>query len=579
MSDQRSVFSIFKRVYAHLSVKRRHQMVLLGIMMIVTSFLEALSIGSMLPFLAALTAPEKIREIELFKPFLTYLGVSDVLGIQLTFTLLFISLIIFSTILRVLFFWLQTRLSMAIGLDFSVNVFERLLNQPYIEIVSKNSSEILAGAQKAKDLAGSFVLPSLTFASSIFTLSVVFGSLLAIEPKVAFIGILGFGGLYCIATIVTKRRLNINSSIYASEMGRVNKAVLEGIGGIRDVIIDGTQIVFSKFYSIALAKMQRAACSNAILSQLPRYIIEATAIILLSAASYLMINSGEDLLLIIPMLGVTAMCAQKLLPVLQQAYAAFVTIKGALDSVLDALDFLDNKPQPQNKSINNNILTFKSSIELKNILFRYPSDPKIILNGINLKINQGERLGIIGATGSGKSTLVDILMGLLKPTSGTIEVDSQILSNDNVKDWHSLISHVPQFIFLADGTITENIAFGAESHNIDMVRVYEAAEAAQLSETIKNLPNSYETFVGERGIRLSGGQRQRLGLARALYKRSNLLILDEATSALDSETEKMVINSIQKFGNEITIILITHRAASLKICSRIVELSKGELII
>jgi ATP-binding cassette subfamily B protein len=199
------------------------------------------------------------------------------------------------------------------------------------------------------------------------------------------------------------------------------------------------------------------------------------------------------------------------------------------------------------------------------------------LKGINLQINKGDRLGIIGETGSGKSTLVDVLMGLLKPTSGSIEVDGQILSNANIKEWHSLISHVPQFIFLIDGTIVDNIAFGVESHNIDMARVYEAVEAAQLSETIRNLPNGFETFVGERGVRLSGGQRQRLGLARALYKRSKLLILDEATSALDSETERMVINSIQKLGNEITIVLITHRKASLQLCSRIVELSNGQI--
>jgi ATP-binding cassette subfamily B protein len=323
--------------------------------------------------------------------------------------------------------------------------------------------------------------------------------------------------------------------------------------------------------------MQLAAGSNAILAQLPRFLIEAIGIMILSFGSYLMIISGGDLVLVIPILGVTAMCAQKLLPVLQQAYAAFVTIKGSTDSVLDALSMLDNKIPLQKGLSSSTFLSFESSIILKDIAFSYPSDTQIILQKISLKINKGDKLGIIGTTGSGKSTLVDILMGLLKPISGTIEVDGQVLSDSNIGEWHSFISHVPQFIFLADGTIIENIAFGIEPHNIDMMRVYEAVEASQLSETINNLPDRYETFVGERGIRLSGGQRQRLGIARALYKRSKLLILDEATSALDSKTEELVINSIQKLCNEVTIILITHRATSLSICSRIAELSNGEI--
>lgn len=571
----RSTIGLIRRIYGHLTVRRRRQLAILGMLMVVSSFVEAISISSILPFLAALATPERVREIDALKPILAYFEINDTSELRLAFTLLFIGLVLLSGTFRIVFFWLQTRLGMAIGIDFSVQVYEKTLYQPYGDLISRNSSEILAGAQKAKDLVGYIIQPTLTFISSIFMLVAVLSALFAIEPIVALSSILGFGALYIFATTASKRLLQTNSRTYATELGRVNKAIQEGIGGIRDVIIDGTQATYSRLYRAALTKMQYAAAGNAILAQSPRFVIEMLGMALLAGITFVLINRDVSFTAMIPTLGVIALGAQRLLPVLQQAYSAYVTIRGGVDSTMDALNLLDQTVSPAVLSERPNRLTFDKTIKVDNLNFSYQSASRMILKDINLEIKRGDRIGLIGATGSGKSTLVDLIMGLLSPTTGAIFIDGQKLCDDNIKDWHSCISHVPQSIFLADTTIAENIAFGVERHEIDMERVHDAAKIAKISQTIESFPEGYQTHVGERGIRLSGGQRQRIGIARAMYKRSRVLILDEATSALDGETESSVMSAIDEIGENVTMLLIAHRLSTLRSCDFLIELKNG----
>jgi len=573
----RSTISIVKRVYSYLTIRRRRQILILGIMIIFLSFVEAITIGSILPFLGALTTPENVREIGLLKPLLSYFDINDDSKLRLVFTVIFIGMVTLAGVFRVLYFWFQTRLSMAISIDFSVQVYKKTLYQPYGELISRNSSEILAGAQKAKDLVGYIIQPTLTFISSVFVLVAVLVTLFTIEPSVAISGLLGFGALYLFATTISKRLLQINSRTYAVELGRVNKAIQEGIGGIRDVIIDGTQMTFSKLHRAALTKLQSAEASNVILSQMPRYLIETLAIILLAVIAYFMMSQNGNFVTAIPVLGVLALGAQRLLPVLQQAYAAYTTIRGSFDSITDALNLLDQTVPPTVDSTPSRRLNFNKTLRVENLEFSYRVDSKLILKDINVEIKQGDRIGLIGATGSGKSTFVDIVMGLLKPTGGTVLIDGEKLSDGNIRDWHACVSHVPQAIFLADTTVAENIAFGIEPKNIDMGRVYDAARVAQISKTIEALPEGYHTFVGERGAKLSGGQRQRIGIARALYKRSKVLVLDEATSALDSKTESSVMGAIDSLGENVTVLLIAHRLSTLHNCDYIIELKDGSV--
>jgi ATP-binding cassette subfamily B protein len=276
-------------------------------------------------------------------------------------------------------------------------------------------------------------------------------------------------------------------------------------------------------------------------------------------------------------LGVLAFGAQRLLPVMQQAYASWSSIQGGKASLQDALDLLD---QPLPDHINNlsfQVLKFKKQIAIKQLSFRYGNTTPYILKELDFKISKGSRVGFIGSTGSGKSTLLDIIMGLLQPTEGFLEVDEELITKQNQRSWHSHIAHVPQAIFLSDGTIEENIAFGVPRHLIDRKRVLRSAEQAQISESIESWPNKYQTLVGERGVRLSGGQRQRIGIARALYKQADVIILDEATSALDNDTEEAVMKVINNLNPDLTIMIVAHRISTLRNCSQIIKLNNGRI--
>jgi|LauGreDrversion4_2_1035121.scaffolds.fasta_scaffold08657_3 ABC-type multidrug transport system fused ATPase/permease subunit len=571
-----STVELIGRAYACLSTRRRWQLATLTILMIITSFLEAVSIGSLLPFLVALTSSERINAIVGKLHTIIHINIEES-QLRLFFTCVFVSAMIMAGLMRTLYFWLQTRLSVGISIDFSAQVYERTLHQPYEEIVRRNSSEVLAGAHKARDLVGYLIQPTLTLMNSIILLCSVLTALIIVDPILALSMTAGFATLYLGAMTITKQLLRINSVTYARELGRVNKVIQEGLGGIRDVIIDGTQATFSGLYKNALSKMQISTANNMLATQIPRYIIETLGVVILASLTFLLVSINDSLIEIIPVLGVAALGAQRLLPVLQQAYAAYTTILGTFHSACDALDLLE-QPVPLLKVLDrSNQLAFKYSLSVDGLYFRYCPESSYVLNNVNLNIKPGEKIGFIGITGSGKSTFVDLLMGLLSPTKGKIFIDGCKLSQENRHQWYNCLSHVPQAIFLADSTIAENIAFGASEHHIDMSRVREAAKAAQISLEIEQLPNKYATRVGERGVRLSGGQIQRLGIARAIYKRSKVLIFDEATSALDTVTEANVMDAIQGLDRDVTILMVAHRINTLKYCDSIVELTNSTI--
>jgi ATP-binding cassette subfamily B protein len=302
--------------------------------------------------------------------------------------------------------------------------------------------------------------------------------------------------------------------------------------------------------------------------------MEALGMLLIATLAYSLAQQIDGIAKAIPILGALALGAQRLLPVLQQAYGSWTQINSGQSSLKDTLELLD---QPIPDYIDQQLLQlpFRQKIALKGLGFRYEGQASYVLQDLNLTISKGSQVGFIGATGSGKSTLLDIVMGLLQPTDGVLEIDDQIITLTNYHAWQAHIAHVPQTIFLTDSTIAENIAFGIPKDRIDHSRVKWAALQAQISETIKGWPKQYETFVGERGVRLSGGQRQRIGIARALYKQADVIILDEATSALDNQTEQAVMQAIEGLSKKPTVLIIAHRLSTLKNCTQIVELGGG----
>jgi len=546
--------------------------------MTLASFAEVLSIGAVLPFLAVLTNPERLYDHALAQPVIQILNITEPQQLLLPFTIAFSLAALFSGAMRLILLWAQTRLSHAIGADLSFSIYHRTLYQPYTTHVARNSSEVIAGvSQKANEVVHLTILPILIILSSGIMLFAILIALLAIEPSVAISAFAGFGAIYAVIIGFTKKTVKKNSQTVAHEQSQVIKTLQEGLGGIRDVLIDGTQETYCKNYRGADLPLRRARANIQIISGSPRFGIEALGMVLIAVLAFTISGSEGEFANTIPVLGALALGAQRLLPALQQAYANWTLIRGGQSQLEDALELLD-QPLPKNmgKTLPEPI-GFQNSIVLDNLAFRYTAGGPLVLQGLDLTIQKGSRVGFIGITGSGKSTLIDILMGLLQPTEGYLRIDGQAITLENQRAWQVHIAHVPQSIFLADTTIIENIALGTPVENIDMDRVRDAAEKAQIAESIESLDQKYNSKVGEHGVRLSGGQRQRIGIARALYKQADVIVFDEATSALDTDTESAVMEAINSISEDVTVLIIAHRLTTLKGCSQVVELSSGSI--
>lgn len=552
------------------------QLALLLWLMVLTSFAEVMSIGAVVPFLVALTTPERVYEHQYAQPLIQALEIQGPTQIMLPLAILFSCVVLISGFFRLLLLWMQTRLGHAIGADFSIEVYRRTLYQPYTVHISRNSSEVIAGiSKKANDLVNGIVLPIMSILSSIFILSSILIALLAIEPFIAITTFAGIGLIYCVVIFVTKNLLARDSRIISQSTNQVLKALQEGLGGIRDVLIDGSQAIYCNTFQNADSRLRRALANVQIISSSPRYGIEALGMVFIAAVAYSLTNKSDSVAMVVPILGALAIGAQRILPVAQQIYSSFAHIRAGREPLIDVLELL-GQPLPANFDTQLPAsLRFKHAITIDNVSFRYAPDLALILQGVQLTIPKGSRFGFIGTTGSGKSTLLDIIMGLLSPTLGNIIIDEVPLTSSNHRSWQMHIAHVPQAIFLVDTSIAENIAFGIPASEIDFLRVRIAAQKAQIADLIESWPKQYNTFVGERGIRLSGGQRQRIGIARALYKNADVIIFDEATSALDNETEQAVMEAIESLGDDLTILMIAHRISTLKNCTQIVELGDG----
>jgi ABC-type multidrug transport system fused ATPase/permease subunit len=566
---------LLTRLWHHISVRRRRQFALLLVLMLLASFAEIISIGAVLPFLGVLTAPERIFEHSSAQPIIQALGLTEPKQILFPLTIAFGAAALIAGAMRLMLLWASTRLSFAAGADLSISIYRRTLYQPYAVHCARNSSEVIDSISSKSGNAIFIILSSLNLISSSVMLTVILIALLFVDPLIALAAFGGFGLIYAVVIRLTNNKLLINSQIMARESTQVIKSLQEGLGGIRDVLIDGSQPTYCQIYRNADLPLRHAQGNNSFIGASPRYAMEALAMVLIATLAYLLAQQSSGIVKAIPVLGALALGAQRLLPVLQQAFAAWSGIQGGQASLQDSLELLD-QPLPDYAALPAaEPLPFERDIRLKRVEFRYSTQTPYVLKHFNLTITKGSRVGIIGTTGSGKSTLLDIIMGLLEPIEGTLEIDGHIVNPNNQRAWQAHIAHVPQSIFLADSSIEENIAFGLPKDKIDTQRVRQAAHQAQIADSIESWPKKYQTFVGERGIRLSGGQRQRIGIARALYKQADVIIFDEATSALDNETEQAVMQAIEGLSKHLTLLIIAHRLTTLVNCTQIVELGDG----
>ena len=548
--------------------------------MILASFAEVVSIGAVLPFLGVLTAPDTIFSHPIAQPLIQLFNITEPKQLLLPLTIIFAITALLAGAMRILLLWAQTRLSAAVGADLSFSIYRRTLYQPYSVHVSRNSSEVIAGIRgKANSVVQHIILPIMIIVSSIMMLLTIMIVLLAIEPVIASGAFIGFGIIYVVVITLTKSILLRSSQRINQDSIQVIKALQEGLGGIRDILIDGAQAIYCNIYSEADLRLRRAEANIQIISGSPRFGVEALGMALIAILAYSLTFTAGGMLNSIPVLGALALGAQRLLPVIQAIYASWSSIRGGQASLADALELLDQPLPAYADAPLSSAIPFQHSIILNNLAFKYSENtPWVLQHGLNLSISKGNRIGFIGTTGSGKSTLLDIIMGLLQPTEGSLVVDGVNITEQNHRSWQAHIAHVPQDIFLADTSIAENIAFGTPLEKIDHARMRQAAQKAQIAQTIESLDKQYNTLVGEQGVRLSGGQRQRIGIARALYKQSDVIVFDEATSALDNDTELAVMDAIENLDDEVTLIIVAHRLTTLKKCTQIVELADGKIV-
>jgi ATP-binding cassette subfamily B protein len=566
-----SLFGTIKKLLTYVSIRRKIQFIYLIILTIITSLAEMMSIGAVFPFIKIITEPDKIFSHNFYLNILEFLNITTEKELIIFGSCAFAGLAFIAGLIRVLLIYINLRLATAVSSDIYLIVYSKILYQPYTYHISKNSNEILSViTNKVQNITGVF-----TNCISIFTSLIIFFSIIFILFLIDWLSttyaIIFFFFSYFLIFRFSKAKLSKNSRLITKQQDLVVKATNEGLGGIRDIIIDKTQKHFIDIYSSAVFKVQKAFAQNNFISQSPRFILEAVALVLVSIIIILLtkqkINGIYDIL---PILGSLAFGAQRILPLMNQIYQAHTANRGIVYSLLDVIEILEKKNE-LSSVYENKILSFNKSINAKNIKFSYKKKNIHVFKNLSFEISKGAKVAITGPSGCGKSTLLDLIMGLLDPTEGEILVDN--ISIKNCKNqWQKKIAHVPQFIYLADTTIAENIAFGITKEQIDLNKVKNAAKMAQINEFIESKELGYDEIVGERGIKLSGGQRQRLGIARALYKEAELLILDEATSALDYATEDSLMKVIDSLDKKITVIIISHRISFLKNCTYFIRL-------
>lgn len=567
-----------RQLLSYISNRRRHQLGFLLVLMILSSFSELVSLGAILPFLGALNNPNLILTNSSLQLILAFFRVQTSSQLVVALSIVFIFTVALASVIRILTINVQTHLAASISSDLSCKIYAKILLQPYAFHLTHNSSDLINSVtEDTRQLTNSILIPFISAISSSFVAFALIIGLFVINTFAAFFSVFVLGAIFAFMYRLRRDLLLKNSMSLVENSRQQIKIVQESLGGIRDVLVGGTQQYFQSAYRNADIPYRRALASNVVIGQTPRYIIEGSAMISMALLA-LSLGKDGDFSASVPVLGSIALGANRLLPSVQLSFSSLVKIQGARTSLQRLLAGLQLGVDPLQSWNPEKGITLGDELTFHNVWFRYNDEADWILKNLNFTIKAKTTVGFVGTTGSGKSTTADLILGLLQPQKGMILVDEEKLEGERLREWQSCIAHVPQSIFLTDGSIAENIAFGIPKDKINFNQVCRAAKLAQINLFILDLPDKYDTFVGERGIRLSGGQRQRIGIARALYHEAKVIVFDEATSALDNTTEKDVMESINNLSHHMTIILIAHRLSTLNNCDQVIEFSNGKTI-
>ena len=570
-----------------LSRNEKKRLLALLVITFFVSIFDVAGVASIAPFFSLVSQPEMIGTNNILSNIFYFLGFNDVNSSKdIQNFLIIIGVFVFlfmltSLSMKAWSIYMLERFAQSCNFNISKNFVENYLRQDYSWFLNKNSASIGKNIlSEVNAVVSGILLPGLMFFASISSVVIIILGLFIFDPLLATNVFIPLIGIYFIFTLLAKKYLtNIGEDRVLANEERF-RIVQSGFSSIKELKVSNLEHTLLEDYEDPALRFAKHTATQHIIGKLPRYFIEMVAFGgVLALVIYLIISSG-DFNSILPVLILYAAAGYRMMPSLQQVYAQLTTIRfsePAIKILYKELDEMDLKEESklikQSKEIK-----YSKTLSLQNINYRYPSSEKNIISNLSLEIPYGSKVGFVGPTGSGKTTVIDIILGLLEPADGNVIVDNNILDRSSHASLRSMIGYVPQTIFLRDGTVSENIAFGIDKKDVDIKMVKKAAEIAQISEHIEELPHNYETQVGERGVKFSGGQRQRIGIARALYLNPRILILDEATSALDVITEESVVHEIMNSLENITIITIAHRLSTIKDCDEIFVLDEGKLI-
>jgi ABC-type multidrug transport system fused ATPase/permease subunit len=568
-----------KELWFYLPSKRRKHFFFLIFLIFFGALTEFISIGLLIPLIAAISNPDIIFANKYSKYFVELIGVSNKNNFLVISFIVFALAAIFTGFVRVLLIKYTASLSYQIGSDLNLSVYKRILSQTFEEQAGEDKSLLInLIITKTKLVVTGLIYPAITALSSITIASVILCLLIFINPLITILTAFVILLVYSTITFIFRLGMNNRSKLIAKNSSRIVLFLQESLGSIRDIILDNAHSNFYKKFSDIDIPLQKSEGEIIVIGQCPKYLIESFGMVLLAFIALILIKFSHDLNEVLITMAVIALSAQRLLPLAQNIYFSFSSIRSVSESLYDVLEVL-KKPIhsfPNSHEMQN--LSFNKSIILKNISYAYPKERNAVFKGITLRINQGDRIGIIGDSGCGKSTFLDLLMGLIQPTSGSIYVDGIKLTKYNLQKWQKNISHVPQNIFLINESIKNNIIFLSEQDHINLDLLDKVCNIAQLKSFVGDSLNGINKIVGDRGEKLSGGQRQRIGLARAMYKNPTVFILDEATSALDGKTEQKIIQAIHNSFKQSTIIMVTHRMSTLKHCNKVFKLEGKKIV-
>ena len=548
-------------------------------MILTMALLDAVGVASIMPFIAVLANPQLVETNALLaKVYETFNFTSTNLFLFSLGLLVFI-LLVLSLSLKAVTNYAQLRYTLLTEYSLGRRLVEGYLRQPYSWFLNKNSAVLGKNVlSEVSEVINQVMIPLLVFIAQFFVAFALLTLLMFIDPQVSLtVGVvlgIAYGLVY---KLVSKYLSRIGVERVVANEARFH-LLSEAFGAIKDVKIRGLEQTYVDRFSIHARTYAINQASAQIVAQVPRFILEMIAFGGMLLLVLFLIARNGSFTNAVPIIALYAFAGYRLIPALQQMYGSYTQLRFSTPALKIIHQEILGLQRSNNAQTAVEPLNFSQDIKMDDVYYSYPNTSVSALKGLNISIASKTTVGIVGFTGSGKTSTIDILLGLLEPEKGAILIDGVAVDSSNRRQWQKTIGYVPQQIYLADDSVYANIAFGIEPENVDYSAIERAAKIANLHDFVINeMPRGYESIVGERGVRLSGGQRQRIGIARALYHNPNVLILDEATSALDNLTEKAVMDAVHNLGHEITVILVAHRLSTVRECDQIFLLEKGQL--